>query len=405
MADHNISFEYVAINQNGLRTKGFIEAADTQTAELELKKRGLEVITIEKKNKKTFNISFGKKKVKAKEIVLFTRFLATMIAAGMPILKALDVIVRDQPNPQLQSVINSLRVSISSGSNFSQALRQHPKYFSPLYCSLVSAGEASSTLDKVLERLAKYLEKIEILKNKVKNAMIYPFAIVFVATAVSLVLLIFVIPKFQNMFESAHVPLPYFTQLVIAFSNALRNYWWAIIAILTLGFFGTKILVKRKPIIADKMDSLLLKTMVIGPILKKAIIARFTRTLSITLEAGLPIVESMRSMVDIVNNKVFSQGVQQICDGIISGRQLSASMEATKLFPTMVIQMIAVGEASGKLEEMLNNIANYYEEDVNSIADNLTNLMEPVIIVVLGLIIGCFIIAMYLPIFKLGSTI
>jgi type IV pilus assembly protein PilC len=404
MADSIHSFQWTGINKQGSRVKGIIQAVDAKTAELGLKNMDIEVISIVEK-KRSFQFPLWRKRVRPKDIVLFTRYLATMLAAGMPILKALDVIAHDNENELMSSVVMSLRTSISSGTTFADSLNQFPQYFNELYCNLVRAGEKSATLDVVLNRLAKYLEKIQTLKSKIKTALIYPIAIITVATVVSLILLVFVIPQFQTMFQNAGVQLPFFTLMVIHLSDFVRHYWYLILIVIFLAVWTFRKLKQTNPVFADRVDAYLLRIFIVGTIIKKAIISRFTRTLAITLDAGMPIVDSMKAMIRIMGNRVYSKGIQQICDDISSGHPLSSSMEQTKLFPNMVIQMVSVGEASGEMGAMLNNIANYYEEEVNIVVDNMMTLLEPAIIVVLGVIIGCFVVAMYLPIFKLGTTI
>lgn len=397
-------YQWTGMNKSGARVRGVIQAVDVKTAEAELKATGVEVISISVKPPLTITL-FRQRSIKPKEIILFTRYLTTMLNAGMPILKALDIIAKDQQNPTMKSVVLSLRNSISSGTTLSDSLSQFPEYFSEIYVNLTRAGEKSATLDKVLGRLVKYLDKINRLKSKVKTALIYPITIIVIATVVSLILLLFVVPQFQTMFQNAGVQLPLFTRIVIHVSDVLRHFWWLFLGIGVFAVWGIRFLKRTNEFFADKLDAFILRIFVIGPVIKKSIIARFTRTLAITLDAGLPIVDSMRSMINVMGNRTYSKGVFKICEDIVNGNQLAASLESTRLFPNMVVQMIAVGEASGALGEMLNNIANYYEEEVDYIADNLSTILEPLIIVVLGVIMGCFIIAMYLPIFKLGSTI
>ncbi len=403
MAGNIQAFQWTGMNKQGARMRGVIQAVDIRSAENELKSMEIEVISIEPR--RAFSMGFRRQTVKNKEIVLFTRYLSTMLAAGMPILQALDVIARDQENALMRSVVVSLRSSVSSGTTLADSLSQFPECFSELYVNLARAGEKSATLDKVLGRLTKYLEKIERIKAKIRNALIYPVTIILVALAVSLILLLFVVPQFQSMFQNAGMQLPYFTRMVMHLSDFVRVYWWVILLTLIGGIYGVRYLNAKNESFSEAFDKVILRIFIIGPIMKKAIIARFTRTLAITLDAGLPIVESMKSMVNIMGNSVYSKGVMKICEDIVSGHQLAVSMDSTRLFPNMVIQMVSVGEASGALADMLNNIASYYEEEVDSIADNLSTILEPLIIVILGVIIGCFVIAMYMPIFKLGTTI
>lgn len=399
------AFQWTGMNKQGMRVRGVIDAPDLKSAEMTLKTNGIEIISIRQKPA-TKNSFFGlEKRIKTKDIILFTRYLSTMLNAGMPILASLEIISRDQENSTMKSMVTSLKTNISTGMSFSDALAQFPKYFNQLYVSLTRAGEKSATLDKVLNHLIKYLDKIERLKSKVKTALIYPVTIVVIAMVVSLILLIFVVPQFQKMFESSGVKLPMFTRMVIGFSEGLRHYWLIIFASIFLLIYSIKIMRKRSEHFSDWFDHQILKLYIIGPVLQKAIIARFSRTLAITLDAGLPIVESMKSMVNIMGNKLYSKAISKVCEDLVNGNQLGASLESTRLFPGMVVQMISVGEASGALGEMLNNIANYYEEEVDYVANNLSTILEPLILVVLGVIMGCFIIAMYMPIFKMGTTI
>lgn len=403
MTDIRQHYKWTGINRKGKRLSGVIQAEDAKEAEAELRNMDVDVISLAVK--KTSSFSLFRKRVRPKEIVLFTRYLATMLTAGLPILQSLEVIARDQENETLKSVVNAIRSSISAGSTFADSLAKYPQYFSDLYINLVRAGEKSATLDKVLGRLARYLEKIERIKSKIKSAMIYPCTILSVAVGVSLILLLFVVPQFQTMFENAHAQLPAFTRMVISFSNFLRSYWWILILVIGFSIYFFIRVKRTNERFSFWIDQFMLKLWIIGPILQKAIIARFTRTLSITLDAGLPIVESMRTMSTIMGNKIYNEGIGEICEDITNGTALTTAMDRTKLFPNMVIQMVSVGESSGMLGEMLNNIAGYYEDEVDSISENLSTLLEPAIIVILGVIIGVFVIAMYLPIFKLGSTI
>jgi len=403
MADDNQTFQWTGINRQGKRLQGTTQAADSKDAQSELRKQGIEIISI--KPKRQFNLAAGKtkKKVKLKNILLFTRYLSTMLSAGLPIIQSLDILSQDQENEAMHSFILALRSNISGGKTLAETFKQHPDMFNELYCSLISTGEKSGTLEKILKRLGIYLERTEYIRSKVKKALIYPAAIISVALLASSILLIFVVPKFEAMFKSFGATLPLFTRIILAISKIMQGYWWLMIIIIVAATWAFKYSMRTSESFHRRVDQWMLKMFVIGPILRKAIIARFTRTLSTTLDAGMPITEAMHSMVSIMGNMIYSEAILKICDDISSGHQLSASMGATKLFPNMVIQMIAVGEASGTLGEMLNKVAEYYEEEVNNIVDNLSSLLEPLIMVVLGVVIGSLIIAMYLPIFKLGS--
>ncbi len=403
MADNNlVNFKWAGINRQGKRLKGSLEAIDLKSAEAELHDRDIEVINIKQVKKSTF---LGRGKIKLRDVVLFTRYLTTMLSAGLPIIQALDIISRDPTNELLRSVVTSVKNNVSTGMTLGDSLAQYPKYFDELYVNLIRAGEKSGTLEKVLTRLVKYLERAQMLRTKVRNALIYPVAIISVAVIVSLILLIFVIPQFQTIFQNAGTQLPAFTRGVVALSAFLRGYWWFLLIAIGGGIWLFRYQKRNNERFEEWVDLQVLRLPIVGNVLRKSIIARFTRTLSITLESGLPIVESMHSMVNIMGNKIYTKAILEICDKLSSGHPLSSSMSNTKLFPNMTIQMIAVGEASGSLSDMLNVVANYYEEEVNNIADNLSTMLEPAIIVVLGAIIGCFVVAMYLPIFKIGSTV
>jgi len=406
MVNESKTYQWTGINTKGRRVNGVLTVNDMAEAQLELKKMGIEVINIQtKKNLLDFKIKgFSRqKKIKPNDILLFTRYLSTMMAAGLPIIQALEIISDDKENQAIQSMVRSIKTNVAGGKTLAESFSQYPNQFSDLYCSLIKAGEKSGTLDKILNRLAVYLEKTETLKRKIKKALIYPIAILVVAFAVSLILLLFVVPQFQAMFKSFGADLPVFTQMVVGLSDFMRSYWYIIIAVLALLIVGLRHFIKTSDSAKELIDKWILKIYIIGPILQKGIIARYTRTLATTIEAGMPIVESMKSMSPVMGNRIYTRAVNQICDDIVSGHQLSDSMSSTKLFPNMVIQMISVGEASGSLAEMLNQVASYYEEEVANIVDNLSSLIEPLIMVVLGVVIGGFVIAMYLPIFRIGS--
>lgn len=401
MGDNTQAFKWTGLNSHGQREEGVIQAADGKDAQVELKKIGIEVISLTLKHK--FHFPTRQKKIKVKDIQLFTRYLSTMLAAGLPILQALDIIGHDQDNPAMKKLIISIKNDISEGKTLAETFSRYPQQFSSLYCNLIKAGEKSGTLDKILNRLAGYLEKTETLKRKIKKALTYPIAIISVAFIVSGILLIFVVPQFQAMFASFGAKLPFFTRMVVHLSDFLRGYWWTIVLVIIALVLGWKYYWRFNENLRQKLDRWSLKIIIIGPVFKKGIIARFTRTLSTTLEAGMPIVESMKAMAPIMGNSLYSNAVLHMCDDISNGHTLSASMSSTSLFPNMVIQMISVGEASGKLSDMLNKVADYYEEEVNSIVDNLSSLLEPLIMLLLGVIVGTFVVAMYLPIFKMGS--
>ncbi|MHB1222299.1 MAG: type II secretion system F family protein [Gammaproteobacteria bacterium] len=406
MSDALQPYQWTGIDARGKRVKGVVEAIDLKDAQLELKKQGVEVITLQLSSESSWlkmKIFTRKKKIKPRDILLFTRYLSTMLAAGLPLVQALDIIGHDQENPEVKAMILSVKSSVEGGKTLAESFSKYPKQFGELYSSLIKAGEKSGTLDKVLNRLGLYLERTEDLKRKIKKALVYPTAIIVVAGLVSLILLLFVVPQFEAMFKSFGGDLPAFTRVVVSLSKVLRSYGWAVLIVSVVGVWWLRRLLQRSAALQRLRDKWILKMYLIGPVLKNGIIARYARTLATTLEAGMPMVESMNSMAAVMGNRIYSEAVLDVCKDMISGRQLSASMRTTKLFPNMAVQMVAVGEASGTLSAMLHKVADYYEEEVNTTVDNLSNLLEPVIMLVLGVVVGSFVVAMYLPIFKMGS--
>lgn len=401
------TFYWIGINKDGERVNGTLDAIDTKDAHNELEKNNIEIIKLVKSKPKSealFSLPFfGPKKIKHSDILLFTRYLSTMLSAGLPVTQALEIISHDQDNPSMQALINTIRSNIEGGKTLAEAFSRHPEHFNQLYCSLINAGERSGTLDQILIRIASFLDRTENLKRKVKKAMIYPAAIITIAVFVSVILLVFVVPQFEKMFKSFGAELPIFTQIVVGISRFMRDYWWVILVAVVLLYFSIKHVIRTSEYAKYLIDKWSLRIYIIGPILTKSILARATRTLSTTLAAGMPIVDSMQTIADVVDNRVFKRAILSISEDVQSGRQLSVSMSSTKLFPNMVIQMIAVGEASGSLENMLNRVADYFEEEVNAIVDTLSSLLEPIIMLVLGVLIGGFVIAMYVPIFRIGS--
>lgn len=403
MAESQQVYHWKGINKQGKRTGGVIQSADIGAARGELKKSGIEVITINEGKRSVFGAR--KQSIKSKDILLFTRLLSTMMAAGLPLVQAIEVIARDQDNATMRAMLMQIRSGLAGGQTLTECFRKFPKQFSNLYCSLISTGEKSGTLDKILIRFAVYLEKSATIRAKIKKALIYPIAVIAISFLVSGILLIFVVPQFQTIYSSFGAELPYFTRIVVHMSDVLRYYWWMVLVALGAMVWGFRHSLNTSEAFAERVDGWKLKVPVFGELLRKGIIARFARTLAISLDSGMPIVEAMKSMGDVVNNRVYARAVNQICNDVINGNQLNYAINNSKLFPNLAIQMIAIGEASGSLGEMLNKVADYYEEDVGHMVDNLSNLLEPLIMVVLGVIIGGFVIAMYLPIFKIGSIV
>lgn len=387
--------------QNGL-VKGELQGTSILMVRLELQRKGIQAKTIRKKPHALF--AKKKKKITTIDILLFTRQLSTMLAAGLPIIKAFEIVGAGHENPSMEALILTVKNAITSGHTLAESLSKHPLYFDNLFCSLISAGERSGTLDTMLGRVGTYLEKSQTLKKKIKKASTYPIVVFSAAMGASSVLLLFVVPRFQDMFKSFGADLPGFTQMIVNLSNFLQAYWWVIGGVAIAGRWAFKRALKRSTAFAFRVDEWMLKAPILGLVTQKVIIARFTRTLATTMAAGMSIIDAFDCVISVVDNRVYKQALQRVQNEVSSGQQISVALEAQKIFPNLVIKMIAVGEESGALEGMLNKVATYYEEDVDSIVDNLSSLLEPLIMLVLGVIIGSFVIAMYLPIFKMGSV-
>ena len=394
-------YSWEGLNKRGTRVKGESTGLSASIVQAELQRQGINTLRIRKKAKPLF--SFGAKKIGPLDIVIFTRHLSTMILAGLPLVQSLDIIARGQENPNMQKLVLDVKTDVASGKTFSDSLSKHPRYFDDLFVSLINAGEQSGTLDTMLNRIAIYLEKSHSLKKKIKKAFVYPAAVLVVAMCVSAVLLLFVVPQFDKLFSSFGAELPAFTRVIVVLSEFLRAYWWMLLIAIG-GFIYMLVRLKRNSKrFTELLDRRILKGLGVGPLLKNAIIARYARTLATTMAAGIPVIESLQAVADTAGNSVYSKAIIQIKEDVATGLQMHTAMTTTQLFPNMVVQMVAVGEESGSIEDMLNKIATYYEEDVDNMVDNLSSLLEPLIMVVLGGIIGSFVIAMYLPIFKIGS--
>lgn len=396
-------FVWEGKDKQGRKTKGEITSSTPAIAKAELRRQG---IVANKVSKKRGGFSFGGGgKVKPADIALFTRQMATMMRAGVPLVQAFDIVSDGVDKPKLAELIKSVRQDVAGGNSFASALRRHPNEFDELFCNLVEAGEQSGALESMLDRIATYKEKTESLKAKVKKAMTYPIAVIVVAVIVSGILLVKVVPQFEQVFAGFGAELPAFTQLVIRFSEFAQAYWFLIAAGLVALGFGFSEIHKRSKRFRETMDKLVLKAPVAGNIVEKSAIARYARTLSTTFAAGVPLVEALNSVAGSTGNSVFVEAVYRIRDDVSTGQQLNFSMRNTGVFPNMVTQMVAIGEEAGALDDMLDKSASYYEEQVDNAVDNLTALMEPMIMAVLGVLVGGLIIAMYLPIFQLGAVV
>lgn len=343
--------------------------------------------------------------IKAADIMVFARQMATMIRAGIPLLQALQVVAESLKKPAMVALIQHMMSDVSSGSSFSDALRRHPKHFDRLFINLVSAGEQAGALDSMLDRVATYKEKVESLKSRVKKALWYPTAVMAIGVSVTMILLIKVVPEFESMFQSFGAELPALTQMTVNLSDLAQRYWLAALVGLVAAVLLLKASVKRSAKVAYHMHALLLRLPIIGDILHKSAVARFSRTLATTFASGVPLVEGLDTAAGATGNKVYERAVVQARQDVATGQQLHFAMRMTNRFPALAVQMVSIGEEAGSLDAMLNRVADYYEEEVDNKVDALTSLMEPVIIVVLGVLVGGVVVSMYLPIINLGSAL
>ena len=379
------------------------EIVAPQKAEVERILHGQNIIVKSVRRKSGFGGGMGK--VKPKDIMLFARQMATMIRAGVPVLQAFQVVAESMKSPAMSALVQELMNDVAAGATFSDALKRHPDHFDRLFSNLVEAGEQSGSLDKMLDRVATYKEKVEQLKGRVKKALWYPAAVIAVGIGVTALLLIKVIPQFESLFSGFGAELPAMTQMTIALSEFAQQYWWwGLIGVAAFIFFIRQGM-KKSEAFAYRMHAWSLKIPVIGQILDKSAVARYSRTLATTFGAGVPLVEALDTAAGACGNKVYERAVGQIRDDVATGQQLAFSMRMTEQFPALAIQMVGIGEEAGSLDAMLNRVADYYEEEVDNMVDTLTSLLEPFIIVVLGVMVGGLVISMYLPIFMLGTAI
>ncbi|MFK4027399.1 type II secretion system protein F [Stutzerimonas balearica] len=395
-------FTWEGIDRKGSKVKGELTGASPALVKAQLRKQG---INPQKVRKKSVSLFGAGKKIKPMDIALFTRQMATMMKAGVPLLQSFDIIGEGFDNPNMRKLVDELKQEVAAGNSFAASLRKKPQYFDDLYCNLVDSGEQSGALETLLDRVATYKEKTEALKAKIKKAMNYPIAVIVVAVIVSAILLIKVVPQFQEVFANFGAELPAFTLMVIGLSELLQEWW--LIVLLALG--GTAYLLgnmhKRSEKFRNWVDRSVLKLPIVGDIIYKSSVARFARTLSTTFAAGVPLVDALDSVAGATGNVVFRNATMKVKGDVSSGMQLNFSMRTTGAFPTMAVQMTAIGEESGSLDEMLGKVATFYEDEVDNMVDGLTSLMEPMIMAVLGVLVGGLIIAMYLPIFQLGSVV
>ncbi|ARS47611.1 type II secretion system protein F [Ectopseudomonas mendocina] len=396
------TFVWEGTDRRGGKVKGELSGQNQALVKAQLRKQGINPTKVRPKS--SFSLGKGKK-IKPLDIALFTRQMATMMKAGVPLLQSFDIIAEGFDNPNMRKLVEDLKQEVAAGNSFASALRKQPKYFDDLYCNLVDSGEQSGALETLLDRVATYKEKTEALKAKIKKALTYPTAVVVVAIVVSAILLIKVVPAFESVFSGFGAELPAFTQMVVGLSEVLREWWvFALLGIFVLGYV-LKEANLRSETFRDGKDRLLLKVPIVGEILYKSSVARFARTLSTTFAAGVPLVDALDSVAGATGNVKFRNAVNQIKNDVSSGTQLNFSMRSTNVFPTMAVQMTAIGEESGSLDEMLAKVATFYEDEVDHMVDNLSSLMEPMIMAVLGVVVGGLVIAMYLPIFQLGNVV
>ncbi|PQP02993.1 MULTISPECIES: type II secretion system F family protein [Pseudomonas] len=395
-------YAWEGTDRKGAKMTGELTGQNPALIKAQLRKQGINPGKVRKKSASIF--SFGKR-IKALDIALFTRQMATMMKAGVPLLQSFEIIGEGFDNPNMRKLVDEVKQEVAAGNSFAAALRKKPEYFDELYCNLVDAGEQAGALDTLLERVATYKEKSESLKAKIKKAMTYPLAVVFVAIIVTGILLVKVVPQFQSVFSGFGAELPAFTVMVIGLSEFMQDWWWMMLGVLGALIFGLRHAFKNSPGFRDRTDAWLLKLPLVGALMYKSAVARYARTLSTTFAAGVPLVEALESVAGATGNIVFKRAVLRIKQDVSTGMQLNFSMRTSGIFPTMAIQMTAIGEESGALDDMLDKVAGFYEAEVDNMVDNLTSLMEPFIMVVLGVIVGGLVVAMYLPIFQLGSAI
>jgi type IV pilus assembly protein PilC len=396
-------FEYTARNLKGDLVKDQVDLPSKDDVVAHLRKNRLVVVQVRAKPQ-AVSIKFFKGGVKTRDVVIFTRQFATMINAGLPLVQALDILAQQTENKNLADVTRQVVYDVESGQTLADALRKHPKAFSDLYVNMVAAGEAGGILDTILQRLAQFLEKNDAIIRKVKGAMVYPVVIMTVAAIAVTVLLIFVIPTFQTMFASVQLELPLPTRIVIGASNLLKGYWWAIIGVLGLSVFAILRYYKTAPG-RLQIDALLLRIPVLGDLLRKSAVSRFTRTLGTLISSGVSILDGLEITARTAGNMVIHNAVMESRQSIAGGDTISAPLQRSKVFPPMVISMIAVGEQTGGLDEMLSKIADFYDDEVDAAVGTLLSLMEPIMIVVLGVVVGGMVVAMYLPIFDMINAV
>jgi len=385
-------------DKSGKIIKGEMRAPGEASVSAHLRRQGINVIKVKRQR------STGKR-ITAKDITIFTRQLAVMMKSGVPLLQSFDIVSKGHSNPSVTRLLQDIKTEVETGSSLQQAFQKHPLYFNALYCNLIGAGEAAGILDALLERLATYMEKTQALKSKIKSALFYPISIIVIAFVITAIIMIFVIPAFKELFSNFGADLPAPTLILMGISDFFVEYWWAIFGGIGGGFYVFFYFWKRSKKLQRIMDILMLKLPIFGALIRKATVARWTRTLSTMFAAGVPLVESLDSVAGAAGNAVYFDATKAIQREVSTGNSLTASMQNTNVFPSMVLQMVAIGEEAGSLDAMLSKVADFFEAEVDDAVAAISSLMEPVIMVVLGTLIGGMVVAMYLPIFKMGAVV
>ncbi|MCG8122759.1 MAG: type II secretion system F family protein [Candidatus Thiodiazotropha taylori] len=395
-------YTWEGTDKKGARLSGESRATDINMVKADLRRQGINPLKVRKKATSILN---RKKPITSADVTVFSRQLATMMSAGVPMVQAFDIVGRGHENPSMQELILTIKADVEGGTALADALKKHPLHFEDLFVNLVRAGEHAGVLETLLHKIATYKEKTESIKAKIKKAMFYPAAIVAAAIVVTAILLIFVIPQFESLFSNFGAELPAFTQMVVSMSHFVRDWWWVILGGVVVFVYFFISVWKRSRKLRHTIDRMLLKIPVIGMILNKSAIARFSRTLATMSAAGVPLVEALDSVAGATGNVVYSDAVLRMREDVATGQSLQLAMKQRNIFPNMVVQMVSIGEESGSLDDMLNKVADFYEEQVDNAVDAMSSLMEPLIMVVLGTLVGGLVVAMYLPIFKMGTAI
>jgi len=397
------TYVWEGTDKRGIKMKGEQQAKNTNLLRAELRRQGITPSVVKPKPKPLFGAAG--KKISAKDIAIFSRQIATMMKSGVPLVQSLEIIGNGQKNVRMRNLIDAVRMDIEGGSSIFEAMSKHPVYFDELYRNLVRAGEAAGVLETVLDTIATYKENIETLKGKIKKALFYPAMVIVVAILVSAVMLIYVVPQFEDVFKNFGADLPAFTQLIVNLSRFLVSYWWLMAGTVIGTVVAFIFAYKRSPSFQHLLDRLVLKVPVIGVIMHNSAIARFSRTLAVTFRAGVPLVEALESVAGATGNSVYEKAVWRIRDDVSVGYPVNMAMKQVNLFPHMVVQMSAIGEEAGALDAMLFKVAEFYEQEVNNAVDALTSLLEPLIMVIIGVLVGSMVVGMYLPIFKLAAAV